>query len=92
VAGGRVVASTNLYHTSRIYFDASNQFSQGSYDILSARLEWTDPSDRITVAVYGDNLLDAEYYTQLLSGQAGVGTVWGEPAIYGFSVRYNFGA
>jgi len=92
VGGGTLVAGANLYHTSRIYFDASNQFSQGSYDILSARVEWTDPSDRVTVAVYGDNLFDEHYYTQILSGTAGVGAVWGEPAAYGVSVRYRFGA
>ncbi|MFA7603030.1 MAG: TonB-dependent receptor [Novosphingobium sp.] len=92
VGGGKLVVGANLYHTSRIWFDASNQFSQGAYDILSARLEWTDPSDRVTVAVYGDNLFDEKYLTQMQVGQAGVGTVWGEPATYGVSVRYRFGA
>lgn len=91
LAGGRLTTSANLYHTSRIYYDAANQFSQASYDILSARVEWTDPSDRWTVAVYGDNLFDETYLTQFQVGTSGVGTIYGEPATYGVSLRFRFG-
>ncbi|MEW9856549.1 TonB-dependent receptor [Novosphingobium sp. M1R2S20] len=92
LGGGRLTTSANLFHTSRIYYDAANQFSQGAYDILSARIEWTDPSDRWTVAVYGDNLFDETYLTQFQVGTAGVGTIYGEPITYGASLRYRFGA
>jgi iron complex outermembrane receptor protein len=92
LGGGRLATSANLFHTSRIYYDAANQFSQGAYDILSARIEWTDPSDRWTLAVYGDNLFDETYLTQFQVGTAGVGTIYGEPATYGVSLRFRFGA
>lgn len=92
VSGGTLVTSANLFHTSRIYFDAANQFSQGSYDLLSARVEWTDPTDSWTVAIYGDNLLDETYYTQMQVGTSAAGVVFGEPATYGISLRYRFGS
>lgn len=92
LGGGSLATSANLYHTSRIYYDPANQFSQGSYDILSARIEWTDPSDRLTLAIYGDNLFEETYLTQFQIGTAGVGTIYGEPVTYGVSVRYRFGA
>lgn len=92
VAGGRLVTSASLFHTSKIYFDAANQFGQGAYDILSARVEWTDPTDRWTVAAFGDNLFDETYYTQIQVGTAAAGVIYGEPATYGISLRYRFGA
>ncbi|MCJ2180854.1 TonB-dependent receptor [Novosphingobium album (ex Hu et al. 2023)] len=92
LAGGRLVTSASLFHTSKIYFDAANQFSQGTYDILSARVEWTDPSDHWTVAAFGDNLFDETYYTQIQVGTAAAGVIYGEPATYGISLRYRFGA
>ncbi len=87
VSGGRLVASTNLFHSARVYFDASNQFSQGSYNILSARLQWTDPSETYTFAVFGDNLLDEKYVTQFNVGTTNASNVWGKPLTYGVSVR-----
>lgn len=92
VAGGRLVATANVFHTSRIYFDAANQFSQGGYEIVSARIEWTDPTDRWTMAVFGDNLLDEKYFTQLQVGTAAAGVIYGEPVSYGASLRFRFGA
>lgn len=92
LARGRLVASANLFHTSRIYFDAANQFAEKGYDLLGARVEWTDPSDRWTVAVFGDNLFDAKYYTQIQVGTAAAGPIYGEPVSYGLSLRYRFGA
>lgn len=92
LAGGELVTSANLYHTSKFYFDAANDFGQGGYTILSARVQWTDPSQRYTVAVFGDNLTDETYLTQLSIGNSAVGTIWGEPATYGISLRVNFGA
>lgn len=92
LARGELVASTNLYYTSKIYFDAANQFPQKGYELLSARLQWTDPDDRYTVAVFGDNITDRKYLTQNSVGTVAAGTIWGHPATYGVSLRVNFGA
>lgn len=92
LGGGKLATSANLFHTSRIYYDAANQFSQGSYNILSARVEWTAPSERWSVAVFGDNLFDETYRTQFQVGTSGVGLIYGEPLTYGVSLRYKFGA
>jgi len=87
VAGGALVASANLYHTSRVFFDAAHQFGQGAHEIVSARVQWTDPSERYTVAVFGDNLTDTKYLTQANTTLVGTGTIWGKPATYGVSLR-----
>jgi len=90
VAGGELVGSANLYHTSRIYFDAGSQFSQGSYDLLSARIQWTDPSDTYTVAIFGDNLLDEAHIQQMVISPTGAVAGWGKPATYGASIKVSF--
>jgi len=87
VSGGRFIASANLHHTSKMYFDPANQFGQPGYSIVSARLQWTDPSQRYTLAVYGDNLLDKTYLRQIAVGSGAAGIVWGKPRTYGLSLR-----
>lgn len=87
LAEGKLALSANLYHTSTVSFDPAHQYQQGAYDIVSARIQWTDPSDTYTIAIFGDNLLDETYLTQANVGTLGAGTVWGKPATYGISLR-----
>lgn len=91
VAGGRMVLSGSLYHTSKFYFDLAQQFSQKSYELVGLRAEWTDPSDQFTLALYGDNVLGAKYRTQVLAHTPAIGVAWGKPATWGVSARYKFG-
>ena len=90
VGGGSLNLSGTLYYTSDFYFDTSEQFKQDGYELLSLRAEWTDPSQRYTLAVYGDNLSDEEYRTQVLPQSFGALSIWGMPATVGGSVRVRF--
>jgi iron complex outermembrane receptor protein len=91
LANGKLSGSVNLYHTSTIFFDPANQFGQKAYDILSARVQWKDPTEHYTIAVFGDNLTNSTYLTQVNVGATAAGTIWGRPATYGISLRYDFG-
>ncbi|WP_317930531.1 TonB-dependent receptor [Halioxenophilus sp. WMMB6] len=82
--------SGNLYYTSDFFFDAAESYPQDSYQLLSLRAEWSDPSDQFTVAVYGDNLTDEEYRNQVLPQFYGPLTTWGAPRTFGVSVGYTF--
>ncbi len=90
MAGGKFALSGSLAYTSKAYFDSSQQYSQKGYELLSLRAEWTDPSDRFTLAVYGDNVTDSKYHNQILPGQFAIQTVWGQPASWGISGRVKF--
>lgn len=90
LAGGKIGVSGNLAYTSKAYFDSSQQFFQKGYELLSMRVEWTDPSDHYTFAIYGDNLTNSKYYNQILPGQFAIQTVWGNPTTYGVSARAKF--
>jgi len=90
VAGGLLDLSGTLYHTSSFYFDSSESYKQDAYDLLSARAAWTDASDRYTLAVYGDNLTDEEYRSQVLPQAFGPLTTWGAPRTFGVSVGIHY--
>jgi iron complex outermembrane receptor protein len=90
VAGGRLTLSGNLYYSSSLYFDPSQQFKQKAYEVLSLRAAWLDPSERYTVAVFGDNVTDNRYQSQVLFNTLGIGSVWSAPATYGVEVSAKF--
>ena len=80
VGGGDLTLSGNLYYTSSFYFDPEEQFKQEGYALLSLRAAWTDPSGHYTLALFGDNVTDKRYRTQVLFNTLGIGTVWSSPA------------
>ncbi|MET0239179.1 MAG: TonB-dependent receptor [Sphingobium sp.] len=91
LGGGELALSGNLYYTSSFFFGPSGiQYKQNGYEILSLRAQWTDPSDRYTLAVYGDNLTDRDYRTQTLVNAFGAGTTWGAPATWGVQLGAKF--
>jgi iron complex outermembrane receptor protein len=87
LARGRLVLSGNLYYTSKFYFDAADEFEQKAYKTLGLRAEWTDPHNRFTVAVFGDNVTDSHYRTQVLPSNFGIGSMWAFPATVAGSLR-----
>ncbi|WP_243692773.1 TonB-dependent receptor [Novosphingobium sp. ST904] len=90
LGGGKLALSGNLYYTSSFYFDPSEQFRQKGYEVLALRAEWTDPSDRYTVAVFGDNVTNRRYRTQVLFNTLGTGAVWNSPVTYGIELGAKF--
>jgi len=78
---GEYSLSGNLYYTSAIYFSPSGtQFRQPGYATLSLRAQWQDVSRRFTLAVFGDNVTDKRYRTQVQFNAFGIGAQWSAPA------------
>lgn len=90
VGGGKLTLSGNLYLTSSFYFDPEQQFKQNGYELLSLRAEWTDASDRFSLAVFGDNVTDKRYQSQVLFNTLGIGSVWAPPMTWGLSAGVKF--
>ncbi len=84
---GEYSLSGNLYYSSRFYFSPSGtQFVQPGYTTLALRLEWKDPSQRYTVALFGDNVTNERYRTQVQYNGFGIGASWSAPATWGVEV------
>ncbi len=90
VAGGHLAFSGNLYYTSQFYEDLGDQIIQPAYATLALRAEWTDPSDRFTVAVYGDNVTDRRYFFSGQTSSTSYPVVWGPPAMVFGEIKYKF--
>jgi iron complex outermembrane receptor protein len=90
LARARLSLSGTLSYTSKFFFDTSEQTFQEGYELLSLRAEWTDPSERYSVAVFGDNVTDSEYRTIVSPAQFAFTSVWGTPATVGVSLRGRF--
>ncbi|MDE2405193.1 MAG: TonB-dependent receptor [Sphingomonadales bacterium] len=91
LAGGKLDLSGNLFYSSSLYYGPSGtQFLQKGYATLALRGQWTDPSDHFTLAVFGDNVTNSRYMTDVQYSNYGVGANWSKPATYGVEVGVKF--
>lgn len=91
LSGGKVNLSGNLFYSSKLFFGPSGiQFPQKGYETLALRASWTDPTDRFTVAAWGDNVTNSRYRTQAQYNNFGIGANWSKPATYGIEVGAKF--
>jgi iron complex outermembrane recepter protein len=83
-ATGEYSVSGNAYFSSYSYNSpAGTQFRQPSYTTLALRTEWNDPSERYTVALYGNNVTNVRYRTSIQVTGNGVGATWNAPITWG---------
>jgi iron complex outermembrane receptor protein len=88
---GQFTLSGNVYYSSSLYFSPSGtQFRQPSYATLQLRAEWLDPSKRFSLAVFGDNVTDTRYRTQVQFNAFGIGAQWNTPATVGVEAGVKF--
>lgn len=91
LAGGKLDLSGNLYYSSKFFFGPSGiQFPQDNYATLSLRAQWSDPDDRYTVALYGENITNSRYLTQVQYSNFGIGANWSKPVTYGVELGAKF--
>jgi iron complex outermembrane receptor protein len=82
--------SANYYVTSAFSFDPVSQFRQDGYGLLSGRIEFSTPGDRLSVALFGNNLTDETYLTQVLPFSGAILQTYGTPRTYGVEVGFKF--
>ncbi|MET0987014.1 MAG: TonB-dependent receptor [Steroidobacteraceae bacterium] len=90
LASGNLDLNANYYYTDKFYFDAVNQFGQDAYGLLNLRATWTTADEKWAYAVYGTNVTDEKYRTQVLPGTFAIQQTYGEPAAVGISVTYKY--
>ena len=88
---GEYSVSANVYYASKIYNSPSGtQFLQPAYATLALRSQWTAPSGKYWVALYGDNLTNERYRTQVQYNGFGIGASWNAPASWGIELGTKF--
>lgn len=92
LASGELQLSGNLYYTSKFFFGPSGiQFPQKGYEVLTLRAQWTDPSERFTLGVWGENVTNSRYQTQVQYNLPGIGANWSKPVTFGVDARVRLG-
>ncbi len=69
---GSLSARADVRYQSSMFFTQFNRplISQDGYATLGASLTWTDPSERFSVGLWGQNLTDKVYFTEVLESGA----------------------
>jgi iron complex outermembrane receptor protein len=91
LASGEYSLSANVYYSSGLYYSPSGtQFYQPAYETVGVRTEWKDPTERYWLALYGENLTDKRYRTQVQYNSYGMGASWNAPTTWGIQVGTKF--
>jgi iron complex outermembrane receptor protein len=90
IAVGSILLSGNYYYTSKFPFDPAGEYFQDAYNLVNLRAAWTDAEERWQVAIFGTNVFDEEYNSQVLPGQPAIQRTYGEPAVVGVSVGFKY--
>jgi iron complex outermembrane recepter protein len=76
-------------YSSRVYFDFINTLSQPGYFLLDASATLT-LDGHLTLSLFGRNLTDKIYYTNLSQSALMTGAAYGMARTYGVSIGYDF--
>jgi iron complex outermembrane recepter protein len=90
---GSLGFNVTYFYSTGFRTTADNFIGQANYDILNGRIDWALPDGRTTLAIWGKNLTDTIYATQVrANNNPGGFTVQtlGAPRTYGVSAEYKF--
>lgn len=79
---GAVNVRADLSHRSSIWYGAENNplERQGALTLLNARATWTDASERFTFAIYGTNITNKRYYSNVQDVRQALGVAFAQVA------------
>jgi iron complex outermembrane receptor protein len=67
LGGGTLMARADVEHRSKRYWEADNVAIQPALDLLNMRISYAGAGDRWSVALWGKNLSDEAYYSDVNS-------------------------
>lgn len=89
-SSGAFEFNANLAYNDGFFFEFENRAAQDAYTIFGASLNWTSPTERFGVSLWGANLTDEEYFTGGTSYAFGDFGFPAAPATYGVTLRAGF--
>ena len=66
------------------------RFRQGQYFLVNAQVSWTDPTDHLTLTIFGNNLTNKAYRLTYNGGFFGDYGTKSQPVTYGATAAYKF--
>jgi iron complex outermembrane receptor protein len=90
LAGGRLVATGNLFHSAKVYGDFTNNYYQPSYTLVNGELSWTTPDEKWRFSVWTTNLLNEKVFQQIRPGALGTDVIYELPRRVGVGAQLKF--
>ena len=96
--GASVPVSITYSHTGEYDFDLKpgdadtriEENESDAYQLLNARITYHSADAKWSLAAWGNNLTDEEYYDEVVSFATAVRATVGAPRTYGVDFTYNF--
>ena len=88
--GGEVAVQLSYRYTDDQRGELEPWAVQPKFDLLDARVSWTNADDTLEIAAWGKNLADEEHVIHLYTIASSVVSVFGNPRMYGVSATYRF--
>lgn len=90
IGSGRIGVSGNFYHSSRVYFDFANRFSQKPYSLLSGELSWTAPDENLRFTLWATNLTNEKVFREIRNGPLTTDVTYETPRRVGVGASVKF--
>lgn len=90
LAGGELGIAANFFHSSRIYYDAPNRYSQEPYQMVSGEISWTTPDEQWRFSLWATNLTNEKVVQQIRPGAVGTDLLYEKPRVVGIGAQYKF--
>lgn len=87
---GTLRANAAYKYQTEIVFDPFGETRQPGYGLLDARISWTDPEDRYTFSLFGNNLTDETYYAVVTQQSESWPANYGHPRVIGAELSFGF--
>lgn len=90
LTSGRFIVAGNLYHSSRVYFDFANNFSQDPYTLVSGEIGWISDNEALKVSLWATNLTDEKVFREIRNGPLTSDVTYETPRRIGIGVSSRF--
>ncbi len=87
---GTFTVAGNYYYNDGFVGTVDERVAQGSYNTADISLTWKEPGDAFYVRLWGKNLTDAFYRTQISASNSGDNGTPGTPRTYGLTLGFDF--
>jgi iron complex outermembrane receptor protein len=87
---GKFTLAGNFYHNSGFVGSPDERVKQKSYETLDASLTWRPASENLFVRLWGKNLTDTFYWSQIGATNSGDNGTYAAPRTYGVTAGFEF--
>lgn len=90
LASGELRLTATYYYNDGFFWEPDNRVRQTSYHLVNAQLRWDSPEGKYNVRLWGKNLLNEKYFSQVSETAFGDSGTAAPPRTYGASFGVKF--